>query len=259
VKGAVALVSGYAFMAILAVPAMLPAADEEPVAPAPAPAPTEVAPSPVDPAADQGAVPEAEQAPAPAAAAPGGEVVEVPSARKQATHEVVMRNIKFVPKKITVAVGDTITWRNEDAEPHNAIAEDDSFRTGTFGQGESDSATISEPGSHPYFCSIHAGMKGTVVAGSGGGGGGTDGGGGGGGGGSTGGSGSSGTSGGSSSFGTGSSTIPGVGTGSTSSSSSSRGSLPSTGSEELWFALAGAWLLTVGAAVRVALAGAPRS
>lgn len=259
VKGVVALASGYGLLAILAVPSMLPAADEPPAAvPAPAPPPAEVSPAPAAPVPDQVAGPDADQPAPPAEAGPVLEVEAAPNPRRQGTHEVAMRNLEFVPKTIDVAVGDTITWRNEDSEPHNAIAEDDSFRTETFGQGESASATIDEPGSHPYFCSIHAGMKGTVVAGDGGGGGGgTGGGGGGGGGGSSGGSGSSGSSTGSSSGVTGSSSASGTSTGS-SASSSSGGSLPSTGREELWFALAGAWLLTVGAVVRTALADAGR-
>jgi plastocyanin len=252
VKGVIALASGYAVLAALAAPSLLLAADPEPVAP-PEIAPETTAPDPVQPAA-QGTV----QPAAPAGDASSDEVAEVPAAQKAVTYEVAMRNIKFVPKKITVAVGDTIMWRNEDSEPHNAIAEDDSFRTDTIQHGETVSATIDEAGSHPYFCSIHAGMTGTVVAGSSGGGGGGGGGGtGGGGGGSTGGSGSAGgsTASGTSTGGS-STTTPSTGTGATASGGTS--SLPSTGQEELWFALAGAWLLTVGALAKGALAGDPR-
>jgi plastocyanin len=251
VKGVIALASGYAMLAALAAPSLLLAADAEPVAP-PEIAPETTAPDPVQPAA-QGTV----QPAAPAGDASSDEVVEVPAAQKAVTYEVAMRNIKFVPKKITVAVGDTITWRNEDSEPHNAIAEDDSFRTDTIQQGETVSATIDEAGSHPYFCSIHAGMTWTVVAGSGGGGSGGGGGGTGGGGGSTGGSGSTGSSTApGTNRGSSTTTTPSTGTGATASGGTS--SLPSTGQEELWFALAGAWLLTVGALARGALAGDPR-
>jgi LPXTG-motif cell wall-anchored protein len=259
VKGVIALVSGYALLAILAVPSLLPAADPEPV---PAPGPEAVEPTPPAasaPAPVNGADPQPTQVePSPSQQAGTTEVVEVEAEGRQATHEVAMRDLKFIPKKINVAVGDTVTWRNDDTEPHNAIANDDSFRTETIQGGETVSATIDESGSHPYFCSIHAGMEGTVVAGGGGG---SGSGGGGGGGGSSGGSGSggSGTSGSGTSTGPSPSASSGAATGSTgttSSSSASSGSLPSTGSDELWFALAGAWLLTVGAAIRSAAAGA---
>lgn len=175
--------------------------------------------------------------------------VEATSSAKQTAHEVLMRDIEFVPKNITVDVGDTITWRNEDSEPHNAIANDNSiFSTETIQQGETVSATIEQAGTIPYFCSIHAGMKGTVRAVGGGSGGG----------GSGGGSGGSGSPGGSSDEFLDPSAPPPAGSGSSAGSSSAAGSdssLPTTGQESVWLALAGAWLLVVGATIRAALSG----
>ena len=193
-----------------------------------------------------------------APAASSGEATA--SESKQATHQVTMQDIAFHPKTIHVAVGDTITWVNEDSEPHNAIANNDSFRTPTIQQGETASATIDQAGTIPYFCSIHAGMKATVVAGSGG---------------STGsdGGGNSGSSGGSSDSSSSGSTAPdSFDTGALGDSSSSPtspppgttgsgttgggtgpSSLPVTGEDDtLLLAFAGAWLLAVGAALRTA-------
>jgi LPXTG-motif cell wall-anchored protein len=190
---------------------------------------------------------------APAASAESDAIAATSSA-KQAAHEVLMRDIEFVPKNITVDVGDTITWRNEDSEPHNAIANDNSiFSTETIQQGETVSATIDQAGTIPYFCSIHAGMKGTVRALGGG-----SGGGGSGGGGSGGGPGGFGSPGGSSDDFPDPSATPPAGSGSAAGSSSSGGSdssLPTTGQESVWLALAGAWLLVVGATIRAALSG----
>jgi LPXTG-motif cell wall-anchored protein len=242
VKGVRALVGGYVACAALAAPAALSAAEGD---------------AGSDPVGSAGAV----VAPAPTAS--GVEVTQAapPASSKQTTHEVVMRDISFVPKTITIDVGDTVTWRNEDSEPHNAIAEDDTFKTATIEQGETASATIEQAGTYPYFCSIHAGMKGTVKVGSGGGSGG-------------GGSGSSGGSGGSGSSGTGSgsaggdflgdpSSSPSAGSGTSGSSlgggTGDPSSLPTTGQDDaLWFALAGAWLLSVGAAIRAAASDAVR-
>jgi LPXTG-motif cell wall-anchored protein len=158
-----------------------------------------------------------------------------------------------------VDVGDTVTFTNEDTADHNAIAEDDSFRTSTFGEGESESVTISEAGSYPYFCSLHANMEGRISttgsAPSGGGGSGGSGGSGGGGG------------GGSASAGGGAGDIPLIpgdpgttgstdpGAGATSGGSGGGGTLPLTGSDSTWLAIAGLWLLSVGVAVRAAVAG----
>ena len=239
-RGIGALIGGFAALAALATPSALLAADET-----------------TDPTASAGAVaapPAGVPAPADATA-----VSPAPTAESgtQTTHSVAMRDIAFVPKTITVSPGDTITWQNEDAEAHNAIAQDDTFRTPTIQQGETASTTLDEPGTYPYFCSLHAGMKGTVkVSGGGSGGGGSGGSGSGfdaGGGSSGGGSGSSdepffgdpgtpptgpGTSG--SGFGSGASGDP--------------SSLPQTGRDEVWLAIAGAWLLCVGAAIRTAAA-----
>jgi plastocyanin len=227
-----ALVGGYALVVALASPAALSAAQDGEAE---------------TPATSSGAVT------APAVSAES-DAVEATSSAKQTAHEVLMRDIAFVPKNITVDVGDTITWRNEDSEPHNAIANDNSiFSTETIQQGETVSATIDQAGTIPYFCSIHAGMKGTVRAvGGGSGGGGSEGGG------SGGGSGGSGSPGGSSDDFLDPSATPPAGSGSPAGSSSSAGSdssLPTTGLESVWLALAGAWLLVVGATIRAALSG----
>jgi LPXTG-motif cell wall-anchored protein len=191
--------------------------------------------------------------------APGSDgEVAVASASKQTGHAVAMRDYKFVPKEITVEVGDTVTFTNEDSADHNAIAEDDSFRTPTFGEGESESVTISEPGSYPYFCSLHSNMEGRISTpgseSSGGGSGGS-----GGGGSSTGEDGGSGSSGDSLFLpgdpGASGDTAGSAGSGGSPSASSGRSSLPLTGSDSVWLAIAGAWMLAVGVAVRFAVAG----
>ena len=202
----------------------------------------------VEPAASGGAV----IAPSSGGGGGGASVSVTPGGPKQANHDVAMRDYKFVPKEIVVDVGDTVTWTNEDSADHNAIADDDSFRTPTFGEGETASVTIDEAGSFPYFCSLHANMEGRIST--------------------TGsepsdeddsGSDESGEGGSGSASGdspptpggseTGSSAGAGSGT-SSSAGSSSGGSLPTTGSDSVWLAVAGAWLLAVGAAVRAAVA-----
>jgi LPXTG-motif cell wall-anchored protein len=229
VRGVHALVGGYALLVALCAPTALLASGSE------------------EPATSGGAV----IAPTPSDDGSGASVSA--AAPKQTGHDVAMRDYKFVPKEITVDVGDTVTWTNEDSAEHNAIAEDESFRTPTFGEGETASVTIEKAGSFPYFCSLHANMEGRITTtGSEPSGGGGDSGGGGGG---SGGGGSSGgdppAPGGS---GTGSSAGAGTGT-DTSTPTGGDSSLPMTGSDSIWLAIAGAWLLAVGVAVRFAVAG----
>ncbi|MEK6848363.1 MAG: cupredoxin family copper-binding protein [Nanoarchaeota archaeon] len=81
------------------------------------------------------------------------------------TLEVKIKDSKFVPAEITVKVGDTITWINEDTAPHTATASDNTFDTDRLTKGESGSHTFTDAdvGTHPYICSIHPSMKGTVI------------------------------------------------------------------------------------------------
>jgi len=110
----------------------------------------------------------------PVAAAAGS----APTAKKSASASVTMGDLFFSPSSVTVAVGDTVTWRNTGQAPHNATADDGSFKTPTLNNGQSASETFNQAGTFSYICTIHPNMKGTVrvLAASGGGGGGNGGG-----------------------------------------------------------------------------------
>jgi plastocyanin len=97
-----------------------------------------------------------------------------PKARKSASASVTMGDFFFSPSSVTVAVGDTVTWRNNGQAPHNATADDGSFKTPDLNQGQSASETFNRAGTFSYICTIHPNMKGTirVLSSSGGGGGG---------------------------------------------------------------------------------------
>jgi len=68
----------------------------------------------------------------------------------------------YQPATVTVAVGGTVTWVNNDNIAHTATANSRAFDTGTINPGASASRTFSTAGSFPYLCSIHPGMVGTV-------------------------------------------------------------------------------------------------
>jgi plastocyanin len=105
----------------------------------------------------------------------------VGGAHKSASATVTMGDLFFSPASVSVAVGDTVTWRNTGQAPHNAVANDGSFQTPVLNNGQSASETFSTAGTFSYICTIHPQMKGTVRVLSSGGGGGEGGGGGGGG------------------------------------------------------------------------------
>jgi plastocyanin len=68
----------------------------------------------------------------------------------------------FSPNPLSIAVGTTVTWMNNDVTTHNATADNGSFATGSIGPGSSASVKFQTAGSFVYHCTIHPGMVGTV-------------------------------------------------------------------------------------------------
>ncbi len=63
---------------------------------------------------------------------------------------------------LTVKVGQTVTWTNDDDIPHTVVATDKSFKSKVLDTGESFSFTFTKAGLVPYFCSLHPHMTGKV-------------------------------------------------------------------------------------------------
>ena len=53
-----------------------------------------------------------------------------------------MGDLFFSPTSVTIAVGDTVTWHNTGQAPHNATADDGSFKTPDLNNGQSASHTF---------------------------------------------------------------------------------------------------------------------
>jgi plastocyanin len=103
----------------------------------------------------------------------GGSYRATPKAHKSASASVTMGDLFFSPASVSIAAGDTVTWHNTGQAPHNATADDGSFKTPTLNNGQSASHTFTQAGTFSYICTIHPNMKGTIrVLSSGGGGGG---------------------------------------------------------------------------------------
>ena len=81
-----------------------------------------------------------------------------------ADHAVTIKGMKFTPATLAVAVGDTITFTNEDAAPHTATADDGAFDTGRLAKGQSAQVTVAAAGDHAFKCLVHPMMKGKVSA-----------------------------------------------------------------------------------------------
>jgi plastocyanin len=81
-----------------------------------------------------------------------------------ADQAVAIGGFAYSPASITVSVGDTITWTNNDPQTHTATADDASWNSGNIaGGGGTKSVTFTTAGTFPYHCAIHSSMTGTVT------------------------------------------------------------------------------------------------
>lgn len=96
-----------------------------------------------------------------ATAEAGGSTTEEPAVEQA---EVAMIDISFDPADITVPVGATVVWTNEDAVDHTATAGGDTWDSGVVAPGESFDFEFDEPGTYTYLCEIHPTvMQGTIT------------------------------------------------------------------------------------------------
>jgi plastocyanin len=80
------------------------------------------------------------------------------------TVSVDISGFAFQPGTVTIQVGDTVTWTNNDDTAHTATSTDNpALFDGEMAPGESFSFTFTEAGTFDYVCEIHPAMQGTVV------------------------------------------------------------------------------------------------
>lgn len=81
----------------------------------------------------------------------------------QTSHLVVLTGIVFTDAEITISVGDTVIWRNDEGI-HNVEADDGSFRSGDPAQAPwTFKHVFTVKGVNPYFCIVHLGQGMTGV------------------------------------------------------------------------------------------------
>ena len=86
----------------------------------------------------------------------------LPGTAQAATLEVKIDNFTFGPQKLTVKLGDTVTWINEDDIPHTMVSIG-RFRSAALDSGEKFTFTFTKVGTFEYFCGLHPQMQGTIV------------------------------------------------------------------------------------------------
>jgi plastocyanin len=81
---------------------------------------------------------------------------------------VAVQGFRFDPPTLTIAAGDTVTWSNSDGITHTATSGTPEDRDGLFDvempeAGTSGTHTFADPGTYPYFCTVHESMTGEIV------------------------------------------------------------------------------------------------
>jgi plastocyanin len=76
---------------------------------------------------------------------------------------VIAREFMFAPASLSVTAGSTVTWKNQDDEPHTVVSDSGLFRSAAMDTNESFSFRFDKPGTYTYACSIHPRMVGTVI------------------------------------------------------------------------------------------------
>lgn len=64
---------------------------------------------------------------------------------------------------VTVNVGDSVTWTNQDSMAHTVTADDGAFGSGSIAAGGTFSHTFTKAGTYSYHCTLHPQMKGVVI------------------------------------------------------------------------------------------------
>lgn len=99
----------------------------------------------------------------------GGDMAGTPASAHEDDHdeaavEVAIKDFAFSPDSVTIKVGESVTWTNEDSAPHTATGNDrDVLQSGKLDQGQTFTQKFDTAGTYDYFCEFHPNMKGVVI------------------------------------------------------------------------------------------------
>ena len=89
--------------------------------------------------------------------------VAAQDATKKDANEITIDNFTFTPKELTIAVGTTVKWVNQDDIPHTVVEKKTTFRSKALDTDDSYSFTFTSAGTFDYFCGLHPHMVGQVI------------------------------------------------------------------------------------------------
>ena len=86
-----------------------------------------------------------------------------PVAARSATPAVHIKDDAFSPRTLTIGIGQTVTFINDDDDAHTVTAIDGSFDSKGLDTNGIWRHTFAKAGIYRYFCELHPFMKGTIV------------------------------------------------------------------------------------------------
>ncbi len=85
-----------------------------------------------------------------------------PSSHAAEMHRITMKAADYEPAQLSVRVGDTVEWANEDIVAHTATARDRSWDVNVLPR-KSGRLEMKTVGTFSYYCRYHPNMKGEIV------------------------------------------------------------------------------------------------
>ena len=77
--------------------------------------------------------------------------------------QVRIEEFHFNPGTLTIPVGTTVTWTNNDGTLHTVTSATKVFTSDGLDEGGAFSYTFTSPGTYSYYCKLHPHMTGTIV------------------------------------------------------------------------------------------------
>ena len=78
--------------------------------------------------------------------------------------QLQIKQFRFSQPALTVPVGATVTWVNQDDVPHTIVSsEGKTLKSAVMDTDEKFSYTFTKPGTYPYYCGIHPKMTAKVI------------------------------------------------------------------------------------------------
>ena len=85
------------------------------------------------------------------------------AAKPVAADAIAIHNFAFGPQIVTVKLGTTVHWTNQDSEAHTVTSDTGTFNSPVLQPGADYSFRFTKPGAYSYHCTIHPFMTGKVV------------------------------------------------------------------------------------------------